>query len=72
MASTFLVRLKVGPRLVDAKGVSKLYRASVQPRELLLLAAAGLTAVSAAIMISAPARNMVDLMLLRIRAWIGM
>ena len=29
MSSTFLVRLKVGNRLVDAKGVSKLYR--VQP-----------------------------------------
>ena len=28
MASTFLVRLKVGPRLVDARGVFKLY----QPR----------------------------------------
>jgi len=27
MSSTFLVRLKVGNRLVDAKGVSKLYRA---------------------------------------------
>lgn len=26
MASTFLVRLKVGPRLVDARGASKLYR----------------------------------------------
>ena len=26
MASTFLVRLKVGPKLVDAKGVSKLYQ----------------------------------------------
>lgn len=28
MASTFLVRLKVGNKLVDAKGVSKLYRSS--------------------------------------------
>jgi uncharacterized membrane-anchored protein len=27
MASTFLVRLKVGPKLVDARGVSKLYQA---------------------------------------------
>lgn len=72
MASTFLVRLKVGPKLVDAKGVSKLYRASVQPRELLLLAAAGLTALTAAIMISSPARNMLALVLLRIRTWIGL
>lgn len=31
MASTFLVRLKVGPRLVDARGVSTLYRPSPPP-----------------------------------------
>ena len=37
MASTFLVRLKVGPKLVDAKGVNKLYRASVGPTHLLLI-----------------------------------
>jgi len=30
MASTFLVRLKVGPRLVDAKGVNKLYNSSLK------------------------------------------
>jgi uncharacterized membrane-anchored protein len=71
MASTFLVRLKVGPRLVDAKGVNKLYRASVQPRELLFLAAAGLTALTAAIMISTPARNLLALVILRIRTWLG-
>ena len=30
MASTFLVRMKVGDVLVDAKGVSRLYRSSVR------------------------------------------
>ena len=41
MASTFLVRLKVGAKLVDAKGVNKLYSAPVRKRDLtfLLLAA---------------------------------
>ena len=34
MASTFLVRLKVGPILVDAKGVSKLYESRVRKRDL--------------------------------------
>ncbi|HZK18477.1 MAG TPA: putative cytokinetic ring protein SteA [Clostridia bacterium] len=34
MASTFLVRLKVGSILVDAKGVSKLYRRAIKPRHL--------------------------------------
>jgi uncharacterized membrane-anchored protein len=43
MASTFLARLRVGPRLVDAKGVSQLYRrADVRTRDLLLLVAAAL------------------------------
>jgi uncharacterized membrane-anchored protein len=41
MASTFLVRLKVGPLLMDAKGVSKLYESRVRKRDLMsfLLAA---------------------------------
>src|SRR4030095_9929350 len=30
MASTFLVRMKIGSTLVDAKGVSRLYRTSVR------------------------------------------
>jgi uncharacterized membrane-anchored protein len=34
MASTFLVRLKVGPILVDAKGVSKLYESRIRKRDL--------------------------------------
>ncbi|HEY4376755.1 MAG TPA: putative cytokinetic ring protein SteA, partial [Acidimicrobiales bacterium] len=37
MASTFLVRMKVGPILVDAKGVNRLYENRVRKRDLLLL-----------------------------------
>jgi uncharacterized membrane-anchored protein len=40
MASTFLVRLKVGPILMDAKGVSRLYEGRVRKRDLALLVAA--------------------------------
>ena len=36
MASTFLVRLKVGERLVDAKGVSKLYQSKAKLSHLLI------------------------------------
>jgi uncharacterized membrane-anchored protein len=44
MASTFLVRLRLGPTLVDAKGVSQLYRTRVRQRDLLMLVfAAALT-----------------------------
>jgi uncharacterized membrane-anchored protein len=72
MASTFLVRLKVGPKLVDAKGVNKLYRTSVGAGHLLLLSGAGLLAVSVVVMISPVVRDMLALVLLRIRATIGM
>ncbi|TDB38954.1 MAG: hypothetical protein D9V44_04585 [Actinobacteria bacterium] len=72
MASTFLVRLKVGPRLVDAKGVNKLYRASVKPSQLVVLVAAALTVASTAIMISPQARNIVALLLLKLRTTIGL
>ncbi len=72
MASTFLVRLKIGPRLVDAKGVNKLYRASVKPSQLVVLVAAALTVVSTAIMLSPQARNLISLLLLKLRATIGL
>jgi uncharacterized membrane-anchored protein len=46
MASTFLVRMRLGADLVDAKGVSRLYRSHVRTMDLwLLLAAAFVTMV---------------------------
>ncbi|HYR64101.1 MAG TPA: putative cytokinetic ring protein SteA [Actinomycetota bacterium] len=46
MASTFLVRLRVGPKLVDAKGVSELHRSGPTRLQLVaLVAAAVLTMV---------------------------
>jgi uncharacterized membrane-anchored protein len=43
MASTFLARLRIGPRLVDAKGVSQLYhRMQIRTRDLALLVCAAL------------------------------
>jgi len=46
MASTFLVRLKVGTRLVDARGVSQLHMRRVGAKEMaLLLLSAVFTAV---------------------------
>jgi uncharacterized membrane-anchored protein len=43
MASTFLVRLRLGANLVDAKGVSLLYRARVKTRDLWFLIGAAVT-----------------------------
>jgi uncharacterized membrane-anchored protein len=71
MASSFLVRLKVGPKLVDAKGVNKLYRASIGPGSLILIAASALVVVSAVVLISPVARSFIELIVLRIRAWFG-
>jgi len=42
MASTFLVRLKVGPILVDAKGVNRLYETRLRKRDLGLLVVSAL------------------------------
>jgi uncharacterized membrane-anchored protein len=48
MASTFLTRLRVGPKLVDAKGVSRIYRSQIKGWHLLLLVLSGLLALTLA------------------------
>ena len=45
MASTFLTRLRLGPVLVDAKGVNRLYEGRVRRLDLLLLVGAALVAM---------------------------
>ncbi|HVE98966.1 MAG TPA: putative cytokinetic ring protein SteA [Mycobacteriales bacterium] len=52
MASTFLTRLRVGGKLVDAKGVSRLYRSRIKASSLVLLVAAALVTMLAALVIS--------------------
>ncbi len=49
MASTFLTRLRVGGKLIDAKGVSRLYRSRIPAWTLVLLVVAGVLAVLAAL-----------------------
>jgi len=49
MASTFLTRLRVGSKLVDAKGVSRLYRQRISNWQLAVLAVAGLVALGVAL-----------------------
>jgi uncharacterized membrane-anchored protein len=49
MASTFLTRLRVGGKLVDAKGVSRLYRTRISNVQLTLLSLAGVAAVVVAL-----------------------
>lgn len=45
MASTFLTRLRVGGKLVDAKGVSRLYRSRISPWALLAMVSACLLTI---------------------------
>lgn len=49
MASTFLTRLQVGSKLIDAKGVSQLYRSRISNWFILLMLLAGLVAFGAAV-----------------------
>ena len=49
MASTFLTRLRVGGKLVDAKGVSRLYRSRISTVQVVLLILAGLLALGVAL-----------------------
>lgn len=54
MASTFLVRLKVGPILVDAKGVSRLYQSRVRTSDMILLVVAALFAMMVMVAVAQP------------------
>jgi uncharacterized membrane-anchored protein len=62
MASTFLVRLRVGEILVDAKGVSRMYRGRIRGRDAMLLVAAALLAIVVVIAISPPLRLLMKLL----------
>jgi uncharacterized membrane-anchored protein len=52
MASTFLTRLRVGSKLVDAKGVSRLYRSRIKTSSLILLVLATLLTFCVAVGVS--------------------
>jgi uncharacterized membrane-anchored protein len=49
MASTFLTRLRIGGKLVDAKGVSRLYRSRISNLSLVVLLSVGLLALFVAL-----------------------
>lgn len=61
MASTFLTRLRVGGKLVDAKGVSRLYRQQVSSLSLVFLIGAALCALAAAVAVSTVGRSYLNI-----------
>jgi uncharacterized membrane-anchored protein len=70
MASTFLVRLRVGEILVDAKGVSRMYRGRIRGRDAALLVGAALLAIIMVVAISPPLRLLVRLLYESVRNFV--
>ena len=70
MASTFLVRLRVGEILVDAKGVSRMYRGRARVWETALLVGAALLAIALVVAISPPLRLLVRLLYESVRDFV--
>jgi len=66
MASTFLTRLRVGGKLIDAKGVSRLYEHRVSNKQVGLLVLAGLAAFMAALAVTPVGQAFFTLVLARI------
>jgi uncharacterized membrane-anchored protein len=62
MASTFLTRLRVGSKLVDAKGVSRLYRRSISGMSLFFLVLSALSAMAAAVAVSTVGRSYLEVL----------
>ncbi len=71
MASTLLVRMKVGPILVDAKGVSQLYQARLRPSLVLGTALAAALPLAAVGLSSPSLHNLLRLLFLRVRVVLG-
>jgi uncharacterized membrane-anchored protein len=71
MASTFLVRLRVGEILMDAKGVSRVYAPRIRTRETLLLVAAAVFALAAVVIVSPSLRLYVVNLFEQIREWLS-
>ena len=60
MASTFLTRLRLDSKLVDAKGVNQLYRSRISGWAMLTLVGAALVAIVAAVSVSDAMRGFLD------------
>ena len=71
MSSTFLTRLRVGEILVDAKGVSRLYRPQPGLTPLLVVIAAGLIALIAVIFMTPALRDVANLVWLKLQLLLG-
>ncbi|HWT90876.1 MAG TPA: putative cytokinetic ring protein SteA [Solirubrobacterales bacterium] len=71
MSSTFLTRLKIGERLVDAKGVSRLYNPSSTLAPLVFFAVAFLALLTILVITSPALNDVFEMVWLKIRIWLG-
>lgn len=79
MASTFFTRLVVGPKLVDAKGVSRIYRTRISSFQLFMLSAAGILALIIALAVTPAGQTFLQIMAVYfsdvvdvLRGWLGL
>jgi uncharacterized membrane-anchored protein len=71
MSSTFLTRLRIGEILVDAKGVSRLYRPQPGLTPLFVVIAAGLIALIAVVWTTPALRDVANLLWLKLQLLLG-
>jgi uncharacterized membrane-anchored protein len=71
MSSTFLTRLRIGEILVDAKGVSRLYRPMPGLAPLVVVICAGLVALIAVVWMTPALRDVADLLWLKLQLLFG-
>ena len=71
MSSTFLTRLRIGEKLVDAKGVSRLYRPPATFAPLVLFMAAFIVLLVIVIATSPALSDLAELIWLKIKIWLG-
>ena len=72
MSSTFFTRLKVGDKLVDARGVSSLFRGRAGLGPMFLFVLGGLGALAAAVAVSSDLQRFIELLAQRVQSILGL
>ncbi|WZL74910.1 putative cytokinetic ring protein SteA [Clostridiaceae bacterium 35-E11] len=67
MASTFLVRLKVGSKLIDAKGVNKLYKESIKLKYVIGLVFGAMIPIFIAGILYPPVQQILKLLMIKLK-----
>jgi uncharacterized membrane-anchored protein len=72
MSSTFFTRLKVGDKLIDARGVSSLFRGRAGLAPMLLFVFGGIAALVAAVAVSSDLQRFIELLAQRVQSVLGL